>query len=642
MKKLLFFGMLGAMTLTFSACSSDDAVVENNPTFDGTNVRADFAFNIAKASQTRMNATNVQESGNFRGIENAFLFPFKGEPKTGNLTAFAKNYSLGAIEGISATASSKVYPLSIPVGTDNFLFYAEATNNSEGNFKIGLIDNNLDANLTDVSKLYFNLHSIYSDNETAIKADQKTLADYLTAIANAKVSDDITWAGTVEKAATDGNYQILAQLYKNFTTLYTNELRSGSADNVKRTVRDLYRSLTAIVSQSGNTAITSIADAIVAAINLGTDGVFAIESGSEGTTELKYNDTELAKFPGKYFLPDGAAMLKWTGSAFEYDANPYYAAGLVGTTETNARVGIAGYTYPAEIIYFDNSPLRASDEYKEVANYPVTVNTWDGVDFDWTAQKWTDNAVKASTRAVAMTNNVNYGVALLESTLQIASGITSMDDNRGAILKRNNATTVAPTDETFTIDDKSFTLKGILIGGQPARVGWNLVSSENNRNQVIYDTDLTFTEIKVGTPSAANYTLALDNWTSADKQEDVLVSIELVNNLKDANNNPVDFYGKENLIPAGGVFYLVTKLSLADAGTFKKATRNGVTTYRVTNEDVARVFIQDYKTKAKFTITADALKNAYNTVPDLRATMVTFGLSVDLTWEPGLEFEANF
>ncbi|MCR4914692.1 MAG: hypothetical protein K6A96_02950 [Prevotella sp.] len=640
MKKLLFFGMLGAMTLTFSACSSDDAVVENNPTFDGTNVRADFAFNIAKASQTRMSATNVQESGNFRGIENAFLFPFKGEPKTGNLTAFAKNYSLGAIEGISATASSKVYPLSIPVGTDNFLFYAEATNNSEGNFKIGLIDHNLKADLTDVSTLYFNLHSIYSDNETAIKADQKTLADYLTAIANAKVTDDITWAGTVEKAATDGNYQILAQLYKNFTTLYTNELRSGSADNVKRTVRDLYRSVTAIVSQSGNTAVTDIADAIVAAINLGTDGVFDIESGSEGTTELKYNDTELAKFPGKYFLPDGAAMLKWTGSAFEYDANPYYAAGLVGTTETNARVGIAGYTYPAEIIYFDNSPLRASDEYKEVADYPKTVPTWDGTGFDWVAQKWTDNAVKASTRAVAMTNNVNYGVALLESTLQIASGITSMDDNRGAILKRNNATTVAPEDETFTIDDKSFTLKGILIGGQPARVGWNLVSSENNRNQVIYDTDLTFTDIKVGTPSAANYTLALDNWTSANKQEDVLVAIELVNNLKDANNNPVDFYGKENLIPAGGVFYLVTKLSIDNAKAWDPVVRPN--TYRVTNEDVARVFLQDYKTKAKFTITADALKNAYNTVPDLRATMVTFGLSVDLTWEPGLEFEANF
>lgn len=640
MKKLLFFGMLGAMTLTFSACSSDDAVVENNPTFDGTNVRADFAFNIAKASQTRMNATNVQENDNFRGIENAFLFPFKGEPKTGNLTAFAKNYNLGAIEGIAEDASSKVYPLSIPVGTDNFLFYAEATNNSEGNFKIGLIDNNLKADLTDVSALYFNLHSIYSDNETAIKADQKTLADYLTAIANAKVSDDITWAGTVEKAATDGNYQILAQLYKNFTTLYTNELRSGSADNVKRTVRDLYRSVTAIVSQSGNTTITGIADAIVAAINLGTDGVFAIESGSEGTTELKYNDTELAKFPGKYFLPDGAAMLKWTGSAFEYDANPYYAAGLVGTTETNARVGIAGYAYPAEIIYFDNSPLRASDEYKEVADYPKTVATWDGTGFNWVNEKWTDNAVKASTRAVAMTNNVNYGVALLESTLQIASGITSMADNRGAILKRNNATTVAPTDETFTIDDKSFTLKGILIGGQPARVGWNLVSSENNRNQVIYDTDLTFTDIKVGTPSAANYTLALDNWTSADKQEDVLVAIELVNNLKDANGNPVDFYGKENLIPAGGVFYLVTKLSIDNAKAWDPVVRPN--TYRVTNEDVARVFLQDYKTKAKFTITADALKNAYNTVPDLRATMVTFGLSVDLTWEPGLEFEANF
>ena len=634
MKKILLFGMLGAMTLTFSACSSDDAVVENNPTFDGTNVRADFAFNIAKASQTRMNATNVQESGNFRGIENAFLFPFKGEPKTGNLTAFAKNYSLGAIEGISATASSKVYPLSIPVGTDNFLFYAEATDKSEGNFKIGLIDNNLDANLTNVGDLYFNLHSIYSDKKAEIQADQETLANYLTAIANAT-----GWAGTVDKAATDGNYQILAQLYKNFTTLYANELRSGSADNVKRTVRDLYRSITAIVeaATADDSDVKTIAQAIETAINLGTSGIFSIESGSKGTTELKYNDDELAKFPGKYNLPDGAAMLEWKDSKFQYAENPYYAANGEGLT---ANVGIAGYTYPAEIIYFDNSPLRASDEYKEVADYPKTVATWDGTGFDWEGQKWTDKAVKASTRAVAMQNNVNYGVALLESTLQIASGIESMKDNRGAILKRNNATTTAPDDETFTIDNTSFTLKGILIGGQPARVGWNLVSSENNRNQVIYDTDLTFTDIKVGTPSAANYTLALDNWTSATEQEDVLVAIELVNNIKDADGKPVDFYGKENLIPAGGVFYLVTKLSVENATAWDPVVRPD--TYRVTNEDVARVFLQDYKTKAKFTITADALKNAYNTVPDLRATMVTFGLSVDLTWEPGLEFEANF
>ena len=635
MKKLLFFGMMGAMTLTFTACSSDDAVVENNPTFDGTSVRADFAFNIAKTAQTRMNATNVQESGNFRGIENAFLFPFKGVPATGNLTAFAKNYALGAIEGITADASSKVYPLSIPVNTDNFLFYAEATDKSEGNFQIGKIDHNLKADLTDVSTLYFNLHSIYKDNEAAIKADQKKLADYLTAIANAK-----DWAGTVEKAATDGNYQILAQLYKNFTTVYTNELRSGSADNVKRTVRDLYRSITAIVeaATADGSDVKTIAQAVETAINLGTDGIFSIESGEKGTTELKYNDTELAEFPGKYFLPEGAAMLEWKDSKFQYAENPYYAANGEGLT---ANVGIAGYTYPAEIIYFDNSPLRASDQYKEVADYPKTVATWDGTGFDWAGQQWTDNVVKATTRAVAMQNNVNYGVALLESTLQITSGTTSMADNRGAILKRNNTTATAPEDEVFTIDDKSFTLKGILIGGQPQRVGWNLVSSENNRNQVVYDTDLTFTDIKVGNPSAANYTLALDNWTSASKQEDVLVAIELVNNLKDSKGNPVDFYGKENLIPAGGVFYLVTKLSVDNAKTgWTPATRPD--TYRVTNENVARVFIQDYKTVAKFTITPDALKNAYNTVPDLRATMVTFGLSVDLTWEPGLEFEANF
>lgn len=29
MKKLMFFGMMGAMALSFNACSSDDALVDN-------------------------------------------------------------------------------------------------------------------------------------------------------------------------------------------------------------------------------------------------------------------------------------------------------------------------------------------------------------------------------------------------------------------------------------------------------------------------------------------------------------------------------------------------------------------------------------------------------------------------------------
>jgi hypothetical protein len=43
-------------------------------------------------------------------------------------------------------------------------------------------------------------------------------------------------------------------------------------------------------------------------------------------------------------------------------------------------------------------------------------------------------------------------------------------------------------------------------------------------------------------------------------------------------------------------------------------------------------------TTAKFKIGANSLKYAYLTVPDLRSSSVTLGLSVDLQWSTGLNF----
>jgi hypothetical protein len=55
--------------------------------------------------------------------------------------------------------------------------------------------------------------------------------------------------------------------------------------------------------------------------------------------------------------------------------------------------------------------------------------------------------------------------------------------------------------------------------------------------------------------------------------------------------------------------------------------------------ETTRIFIQDYMTTATFKIGAESLKNAFTTVPDLRASQTSLGLSVDLKWLPGLEFE---
>ena len=128
----------------------------------------------------------------------------------------------------------------------------------------------------------------------------------------------------------------------------------------------------------------------------------------------------------------------------------------------------------------------------------------------------------------------------------------------------------------------------------------------------------------------------LDNYSQAlrdasERQSDVLIALQLV-------NDGADFYGINGMIPAGNTFYLVGSLNLAGK-SLTMATRQP--TYRVTNENITRVFVQDYKTVANITITADALQKAYSAIPDLRSTEVLFGLSVDLKWETGITFSVD-
>ena len=81
------------------------------------------------------------------------------------------------------------------------------------------------------------------------------------------------------------------------------------------------------------------------------------------------------------------------------------------------------------------------------------------------------------------------------------------------------------------------------------------------------------------------------------------------------------------LIAKGTKFYLLAKLN-PEASTGETE-----------NPSKSTVFLQDYLTTAKFTVTS--LKNAYNIIPDLRSPKLEFGLSVDLTWKTGMNFEVD-
>ena len=272
-----------------------------------------------------------------------------------------------------------------------------------------------------------------------------------------------------------------------------------------------------------------------------------------------------------------------------------------------------------------------------------------------------------------MADNINYGTALFQVTVGYASTVGStypLVDNSGKAVGSNPAGKFYPNeDPKLNYANPSaglFYLTGVLIGGQYKTMGWNYLAKadvQDNANYIIYDKIIDPIKDNLGqntkaisvpglnSVSAPNYTLVWDNYNSgAQTQDKVLVALEFV------NNTGHDFWGEHNIIRAGGTFYIVGELDLTKA-TAPAVSSDGTTassfwpvapdnyvlppynTQTYASQEVKRVFIQDYKTIANFKIGPTSLRHAYVTVPDLRSTQMTLGLSVDLQWRQGDTFD---
>ena len=210
-----------------------------------------------------------------------------------------------------------------------------------------------------------------------------------------------------------------------------------------------------------------------------------------------------------------------------------------------------------------------------------------------------------------------------ESTVNCESSLT---DNAKDVGNYEN-------DNSITVDNSSFPITGILIGGQPKQVGWNFEAANtvttNEFKYTIYDNDMnkgTSTNLTANVNGTAkpNYTLVLDNKdnSSATSQNKVYITIEL-------ENKASDFFGAEGLIPKGSKFYMVGELN--PNATSGITQPNGAT--------LDHVFVKDHTTIANFTI--KSLKNAYNHIPDMRTSKINVGLAVDLSWKSGIEFNVE-
>lgn len=632
---LIAAAMVVAMTLASCSTTSEDelAVVEEPA---GIAVKAQFSISIPLSSAsgvTRQNAAVVQNAetiGSFRGINKIKMYPTTVDSSAISTTTLLGTpiqlHEILKPSGSSTTVNNSIPKdeltegnnsvlygdVSLETGTRSFLFYGKAidTNANEsttltGNdaFVYGVLDDSpLTVSATSAAGFQFSPVAI----TTATKSDAKRqkIAAYLTSIARAKSSAGLEWS-----ASTGLNVK-LAALYANFSTM-----EAGASKNVERAVETLYF---AAKTQYGTNAVAkAVCDSI-------SDNTYvSIDETAKTLTFLADDENAafigLAGYPSATdLLPDGAAVLTYdaTSKTFSYVETRDDAASMNVTP-------ISNFVYPSSLYYWVKSNIFTSNQKRD--NLDFSPLTWDNSTAKITGT--TDNkgvftyftdgtTISASTRAVLLKSPVQYGVGRLD--IKVVGSGSTLDDNG-----------LAHDDNTTHVNLSQIKLTGVLISGQRA-VDWTFSPISTATEKTIYDNicisqsqsnGLTITSDGMSSVGVMNHTLVLETPGAAD--ECVNVALEFV-------NNGVPFWGKDGIIPCGCKFYLVGQLDMS-ASSIPAADKA-----KVGN----KVFKQDYKTLAEFTITN--LKKAQYHVPDLRNPEISVGLSVDLHWETGVTFTHTF
>lgn len=629
--------------------------------------------------------------------------PYSGGATTSDWSAASgiksKIYDLGTLysttavnnaEGMNASKSShRVVELTLPLTTDAMLVYGRAIP-SDDDEENGKVVYNV-APEGQVENTTFDLISRLGDNSAAYANTCKLTAVILNRIMLSQVAERaagtdpysingytqtatlpaLSWRGLGAATGTlkplPENLSKLFKAATGFTTSNT-AVRAGSSAAVIDMVKDIYSTALTTYNATATNDEELNAQRLAFDIKARIEQYFVVDNGNitgfgtlgdYNSTEGKYNEgtiysalcanagydnatitsnfagvtnATISNFPSEFNLPDGVSQLFFTA----YDESG--SNGFTYTSPSQSLIDIsktldpAKYMYPAELLYFDNSLLRVNDNDVNADDYPNGYSTWDAAT-NWAG--WSTGKVTSTTRSVAVKNNINYGVAMLQTKVALKTGVTSFQDNRNQIVP-------SEANQTLTTEQVSgFKLTGVLIGGQYKQLGWNYITKstgDTNKDFVIYDNKIANSGTIPTTVNNENYTLVFDNYNTGGDQGDVLVALEF------QNGNEKDFYGIGGVITKGSKFYLVGKLELSSGtGTITWPTFYAIPPYTSgATTETNRVFIQDYMTTATFTIGEESLQKAYSTVPDLRASQTSLGLSVDLNWNPGLNFNVDF
>lgn len=567
---------MGALALGFTACSSEEEVAAN-PTFDGKAVKTEFALNFPSKLATRQQIAVTQDDGSFRGINELYIAPF----------ATAKQADLNPVKATDVKAGD------ITLATFNAFDHAAAQDKWYNDITVPVGTN---AFLV-YAKPTVNGTDAQNGKLTMSAADPFAgLADLKFELAPIDETYDIATEGKditdalTALAATEGVpsagvaackwSEVQAADNQLYAELYANfaSLKAGSATDVKAYLETQLKP--ALLKNTGD-ATNGIDVKLAAAVET---AIAAIP----------------ATFP-KAGIPDGAAVLKCENGVFSFVTSDFI---------TGEKWGANAFTYPAELWYIANTGIRADNA---IQSTNVGTQKWN--EFIGTAYNSANTMVKASTQSVALVNPLQYGVANLETKIKFEAPNLVVTKT----VVENQATGVTTEETVESVDVTKLTLNGILVGDQK-NVNWQFKPAADASAVVVYDTDLIKKTFDATDFQTASQTLVLE---TEETQEFVNVALEFINETGAA------FTGKDGIVPAGAKFYLIGKLDISAAG-------KNYTTETTGNKKL--IFEQDFKTIAKFLI-KKLQGTAYNTIPDLRSPKLELGLSVDLEWQAGYEFD---
>ena len=536
-RHIIYYLLLSMMIISCS--TSDDMAEQGKEMTPAEAKQVDLLISVgSKVSKSRQAPALTHRAPTFSAMDLLVAIPY--HTNGANVTAsdaplinpVGANDDNKTKEHESLTDTYYVNTCHLMTGTDRMLVYGKATKPSTTTPAVYGELSALPTTRKNTADIQFSLSSIHGS--TTPHEDAGALATYMTNIANTT-----GWSTTDDPT--------LKSYYLDFIRMGSEGagLMSGAAANIKAFVAALKALLT------GNDALST-----------------AIKNNIDANSSIEDNE-----YPRSIGLPDGAAAIRGTGEDFKV---------ITTTTPLDNINGINRYTYPAELMFFVDSPIRTSTAEVPKITYQNTTMLWSAF---LEAYYTGPTTVRSDTKAVAVQNPIQYGVAKLDLTL------TGMS----AILKDA---------KNVTVDDANMTnlpLTGVIIGGQHT-VGFNMKPQGEQT-----DVDGRFIYEKTIIDGNKTSTLVLQSYDN----EKVPVILEFENNTGHA------FTGKDGTVYPGTRFYLIGMIDPADKKEVGKDYTN-------------RVFTQDYTTTMSMSVTS--LAKAYTCMPDLLAPRLEVGVQVVTKW----------